>query len=109
MTGTLSGIGCGLVFRFGGRTGGTDNIYQILERYFHIKIGKSLFLITLVVSLLCLDLTYFIYTLISWSILSYILNKVKYLEFTDLFKIFTSTKVNETLETLDSPEEFDRF
>ena len=62
MTGILSGIGCGLVFRFGGSTGGTDIIYQAIEKYFHIKIGKSLFLITfgiLVVSLLYLDLTHF--------------------------------------------------
>ncbi|HAP8627961.1 TPA: YitT family protein, partial [Enterococcus faecium] len=83
MTGILSGIGCGLVFRFGGSTGGTDIIYQAIEKYFHIKIGKSLFLITfgiLVVSLLYLDLTHFLYRLLSCSILSYTLNKVKYLE-----------------------------
>ncbi|HAP8932845.1 TPA: YitT family protein, partial [Enterococcus faecium] len=70
MTGILSGIGCGLVFRFGGSTGGTDIIYQAIEKYFHIKIGKSLFLITfgiLVVSLLYLDLTHFLYTLLSCS------------------------------------------
>ncbi|MCC9079702.1 YitT family protein [Enterococcus faecium] len=87
MTGILSGIGCGLVFRFGGSTGGTDIIYQAIEKYFHIKIGKSLFLITfgiLVVSLLYLDLTHFLYTLLSCSILSYTLNKVKYLKL-DLF------------------------
>lgn len=74
MTGVLSGIGCGLVFRFGGSTGGTDIIYQAFEKYFHIKIGKSLFLITfgiLVVSLLYLDVTHFVYTLLSCSILSY--------------------------------------
>lgn len=88
MTGILSGIGCGLVFRFGGSTGGTDIIYQAIEKYFHIKIGKSLFLITfgiLVVSLLYLDLTHFLYTLLSCSILSYTLNKVKYLEIGILF------------------------
>lgn len=44
MTGVLSGIGCGLVFRFGGSTGGTDIIYQAFEKYFHIKIGKIAFL-----------------------------------------------------------------
>ncbi|WP_338065976.1 YitT family protein [Enterococcus villorum] len=65
MTGVLSGIGCGLVFRFGGSTGGTDIIYQVFEKYFQIKIGKSLFLITfgiLIVSLLYLDIIPVSYT-----------------------------------------------
>lgn len=107
MTGVLSGIGCGLVFRFGGSTGGTDIIYQVFEKYFHIKIGKSLFLITsgiLVISLLYLDLMHFIYTLVSCSILSYTLNKVKYLEITNPFNRFSSPSANETFESFDSTE-----
>ncbi len=107
MTGFLSGIGCGLVFRFGGSTGGTDIIYQAFEKYFQIKIGKSLFLITfsiLVVSLLYLDLRHFFYTLISCSILSYTLNKVKYLETPHLFKNLTETPSSESFEGIDSAE-----
>ena len=109
MTGLLSGIGCGLVFRFGGSTGGTDILYQAFEKYFQIKIGKSLFLITfsiLVVSLLYLDLRHFFYTLISCSILSYTLNKVKYLEIPLSFKSFKRTS-SEPFEGLDSAEQFD--
>lgn len=107
MTGVLSGIGCGLVFRFGGSTGGTDIIYQVFEKYFQIKIGKSLFLITfgiLIVSLLYLDIIHFIYTLVSCSILSYTLNKIKYLDITNPFKFISSARENETIESFDSAE-----
>lgn len=108
MTGILSGIGCGLVFRFGGSTGGTDIIYQAIEKYFHVKIGKSLFLITfgiLVVSLLYLDIEHFIYTLLSCSILSYTLNKVKYLQVANPFKALARKSATETFETLEQMEQ----
>ena len=107
MTGVLSGIGCGLVFRFGGSTGGTDIIYQVFEKYFQIKIGKSLFLVTfgiLIVSLLYLDIIHFIYTLVSCSILSYTLNKIKYLDITNPFKFISSAIENETIKSFDSAE-----
>ena len=110
MTGILSGIGCGLVFRFGGSTGGTDIIYQAIEKYFHIKIGKSLFLITfgiLVVSLLYLDLTHFLYTLLSCYILSYTLNKVKYLEIGSVLPQLEAKQTTETFEPLDPLEQLE--
>ncbi|MFS1041513.1 YitT family protein [Enterococcus faecium] len=110
MTGILSGIGCGFVFRFGGSTGGTDIIYQAIEKYFHIKIGKSLFLITfgiLVVSLLYLDLTHFLYTLLSCSILSYTLNKVKYLEIGSVLPQLEAKQTTETFEPLDPLEQLE--
>ena len=110
MTGILSGIGCGLVFRFGGSTGGTDIIYQAIEKYFHIKIGKSLFLITfgiLVVSLLYLDLAHFLYTLLSCSILSYTLNKVKYLEIGSVLPQLEAKQTTETFEPLDPLEQLE--
>ncbi|HAQ6412765.1 YitT family protein, partial [Enterococcus faecium] len=110
MTGILSGIGCGLVFRFGGSTGGTDIIYQAIEKYFHIKIGKSLFLITfgiLVVSLLYLDLIHFLYTLLSCSILSYTLNKVKYLEIGSVLPQLEAKQTTETFEPLDPLEQLE--
>ncbi|MGX7172862.1 YitT family protein [Enterococcus ratti] len=110
MTGILSGIGCGLVFRFEGSTGGTDILYQVFEKYFHIKIGKSLFLITLailIISLLYLDLTHFIYTLISCSILAYTLNKVKYLEMTNKFHFFSSTRGKKTVKFFDSTKQLE--
>jgi uncharacterized membrane-anchored protein YitT (DUF2179 family) len=47
----VSGIGMGIVFNQNASTGGTDIIAKILNRFFHIDIGKSLlisdFLITL--------------------------------------------------------------
>lgn len=42
--GILSGVGIGLVFRYGGSTGGTDIVAQILARYSNVAVGK-LFLI----------------------------------------------------------------
>lgn len=106
MTGILSGIGCGLVFRFGGSTGGTDIVYQAIEKYYHVNIGKSLFVITfgiLVVSLLYLDFTHFAYTLLSCSILSYTLNKVKYFRFANPFKKITAP--SPTVNQLDPLED----
>lgn len=84
LTGVMSGIGCGLVFRAGGSTGGTDVIYQLLEKYRQIKIGTSLLVITsaiLVLSLSYLDMKHFLYTLLSCLIFSRTINAVKYLDF----------------------------
>ena len=44
--GALAGLGLGVVFRFGGTTGGTDLIAAILNRYFpSISMGKGLLII----------------------------------------------------------------
>ena len=83
---------------------------QAIEKYFHIKIGKSLFLITfgiLVVSLLYLDLTHFLYTLLSCSILSYTLNKVKYLEIGSVLPQLEAKQTTETFEPLDPLEQLE--
>ncbi|MGM9903166.1 YitT family protein [Enterococcus sp. 10A9_DIV0425] len=112
MTGILSGIGCGLVFRFGGSTGGTDIIYQAIEKYFNINIGKSLFFITfgiLVVSLLYLDFIHFAYTLLSCSILSFTLNKVKEMRFISTVRKFTSMPSGNEMEQMESLEQFEQF
>lgn len=43
--GILSGIGYGIVFKSGFTSGGTDIINQILEKYAHIPISKSIILV----------------------------------------------------------------
>lgn len=109
MTGVLSGLGCGLVFRFGGSTGGTDILYQAIEKYFHVKIGKSLLLVTaviLVVSLLYLDLRHFFYTLISAALLSYVLNKVKYFRADQAAEVLSNVQTTEErveIEVVNEP------
>lgn len=43
--GIVVGLGLGIVFRFGGTTGGTDLAARILHRYLRLSVGKSLFFI----------------------------------------------------------------
>lgn len=47
----LSGIGMGIIFNQNASTGGTDIIAKIINRFFHIDIGKSLLLVDFVVTL----------------------------------------------------------
>src|SRR5690625_4971863 len=49
LAGVFIGIGLGIIFRFGGTTGGADIIARILNKYFGWSIGKSLFLIDFIV------------------------------------------------------------
>ena len=101
MTGILLSVAVLILYLF---------FYNKIEKYFHIKIGKSLFLITfgiLVVSLLYLDLTHFLYTLLSCSILSYTLNKVKYLEIGSVLPQLEAKQTTETFEPLDPLEQLE--
>ena len=50
--GAICGFGYGLVFSKGGSTGGTDIIAKILNKFFHIEIGKSLLMVDFLVTLL---------------------------------------------------------
>lgn len=43
--GILSGIGMGIVFRYGGNTGGTDIIAQIIQKFTNIPLGKAFLLV----------------------------------------------------------------
>lgn len=47
----LSGIGMGIVFNQNASTGGTDIIAKILNKFFHIDIGKALLIVDLVITL----------------------------------------------------------
>lgn len=48
----LSGVGMGIIFNQNASTGGTDIIAKILNKFFHIDIGKSLLLVDFLVTLL---------------------------------------------------------
>jgi len=66
--GVCLGIGLGLVFRFGGTTGGTDIIARILNKYRGWSIGRTMFMsdvIVITISLFYLDLTGAMYTLVA--------------------------------------------
>lgn len=75
LTGLLSGLGIGIVFKFGGTTGGTDIIARILELKLGIPIGKTLLgldVLVLGISLSYLDTKHMLYTLVG----SYFLAKI---------------------------------
>lgn len=48
----ITAIGMGLVFNGNSSTGGTDTIAKILNKYFHIDIGKSLLIVDFLITLL---------------------------------------------------------
>ncbi|HCW74708.1 MAG TPA: hypothetical protein DHM90_14045 [Clostridiaceae bacterium] len=45
------GIGMAMVFNYGASTGGTDILAKILNKYFHVDIGKSLLLVDFIIGL----------------------------------------------------------
>ncbi|OIK16856.1 hypothetical protein BIV60_02240 [Bacillus sp. MUM 116] len=66
--GVTVGIGLGIVFRFGGATDGIDIIAHLLKKYMGWSIGRTLFfsdLIVVAISLIYLDLTRAMYTLVA--------------------------------------------
>ncbi|MBE3571062.1 MAG: YitT family protein [Bacillales bacterium] len=42
--GVFIGIGLGIIFRFGGTTGGVDIIARLVNKYTHISMGKTMFI-----------------------------------------------------------------
>lgn len=49
----IGGIGMAIVFNQNASTGGTDIIAKILNKFFHVDIGKSLLCVDFIVTLLC--------------------------------------------------------
>ncbi|PAQ15826.1 hypothetical protein CD798_04545 [Bacillaceae bacterium SAOS 7] len=41
--GAFIGVGLGIIFRYGGTTGGVDIIARLAHKYFHISMGKTMF------------------------------------------------------------------
>lgn len=66
--GVSLGVGLGIVFRFGGTTGGVDIIARLLNKYKGWSIGRTMFVADFAVigiSLIYLDLTGAMYTLVA--------------------------------------------
>lgn len=77
LAGAFGGLGSGLVYRFGGTTGGTDVVARILEKTRGIQMGKTILALdiaVLVISLSYLDLRHMMYTLLSSYVFSKIVN-----------------------------------
>src|SRR5699024_3616645 len=67
--GVFIGVGLGIIFRYGGTTGGVDIIARLVQKYLGWSIGKTMFLFDLIVIslsiFLILDLVEGMYTLIA--------------------------------------------
>ena len=80
MAGLFSGVGSGIVFRYGATTGGTDIIGQIIEEKRGYKIGQTLLFIdaaVLIASLVYVDLQHMLYTLVASFVYSQVLTIVQ--------------------------------
>lgn len=77
LAGIFGGFGSGLIYRFGGTTGGSDVIARILELERGIPMGKTLLAIDVIVlltSLTYLDIEHMMYTLLSSFVFSRIVD-----------------------------------
>ncbi len=77
LAGILGGGGSGLVYRFGGTTGGADVVARIFERHRGVAMGKTLLIfdtIVLVLSLSYIDIRQMMYTLLAAYVFSRIVN-----------------------------------
>lgn len=66
--GVFGGVGLGIIFRYGGTTGGSDIIARIADKYFGISVGKTFFATDAIViasSLIYLDYREAMYTLVA--------------------------------------------
>ncbi|WP_203641130.1 YitT family protein [Levilactobacillus andaensis] len=75
--GVIGGFGSGLLYRYGGTTGGTDIIARIFERFRGVPMGRTLLyldVIVLLVSLVYIDIQHMAYTLIYSYIFARIVN-----------------------------------
>lgn len=80
VAGLFSGIGSGLVFRYGATTGGTDIIGRVAEEKLGFKLGQTLLAIDVLVlltSLVYIDLQHILYTLIASFVFSQVLTIVQ--------------------------------
>ena len=80
LAGVFAGTGVGLVFRFGGTTGGTDILAKLFQLKKGIPVGRTLFLFdsfVLALSLTYIDLKQMMYTLIASFIAMQMINLIQ--------------------------------
>ncbi|WGN89187.1 YitT family protein [Ligilactobacillus faecis] len=80
LAGIFGGAGSGIVYRFGGTTGGTDVVARILEKERGIAMGKTLLAldaIVLTLSLSYIDIRQMMYTLLASYIFSQLVNFIQ--------------------------------
>lgn len=75
--GIIGGMGSGLLYRYGGTTGGTDIVARIMERFRGVPMGQTLLaldVVVLLVSLVYINIQHMAYTLIYSYVQSRIIN-----------------------------------
>ena len=80
LAGIFAGIGGGLVFRFGGTTGGGDIIGRYVEQKKGIAIGQTLFMLDILIltlSLSYIDIQHMMYTVIASFVFSQVVAVVQ--------------------------------
>jgi len=78
--GILSGIGMGIVFRYGGNTGGTDIVAQIIQKFTNIPLGKAFLLIDGAVTLaaaLAFGLKLALYGMLSIFVMGWVIDLIQ--------------------------------
>ncbi|SEM47265.1 Uncharacterized membrane-anchored protein YitT, contains DUF161 and DUF2179 domains [Ligilactobacillus sp. WC1T17] len=109
LAGTFGGLGSGLIYRFGGTTGGTDVIARILEKTRKISMGKTILALDVVVmtlSLSYLNLRQMMYTLLCSFVFSRIVDFIQEGAYSDKGLFIFSSKNDEISSAL--LEELDR-
>lgn len=80
LAGICAGVGSGLVFRFGGTTGGTDIVARIAEKVFGIQLGQTLLgvdILVLLASLTYINIQNMMYTLIASFVFSQVISIIE--------------------------------
>ncbi|WEV45202.1 YitT family protein [Streptococcaceae bacterium ESL0687] len=80
LAGTFAGIGTGIIFRFGGTSGGSDIVAKVFEEKRGIQLGQALLLIDVLVllaSLSYIDIKHMMYTLIASFVFSNVVDLVQ--------------------------------
>jgi len=101
--GVLSGIGYGIIFKSGFTSGGTDILNQIMEKYLHMPISKSIIIVDGIITILggiTFGIETMIYALIALVLLSVFSNKMMIGEDTSKILYIYSKKYKEIKEYL---------
>lgn len=80
LAGVFAGTGIGIIFRFGGTTGGSDIIAQLLQIKWGTAVGRVIFTIDLFVMMLSLtyiDVNHMVYTLIASFVGAQVINLIQ--------------------------------
>ena len=103
VAGLFSGVGSGLVFRYGATTGGTDIIGCVIEEKFGFKLGQTLLFVDAVVltaSLVYIDLQHMLYTLVASFVYSQVLTIVQSGGYTVRGMIIITQKTEEATQAI---------